>query len=164
MPYWSVAQTESQREDVAARFLKQNDYETYVPRIVVKTGARSRIVPLFPAYVFVRIIDRWWTIRWTVGVLRVLMADKQPAAINDNVIVAIQKREGENGLVKLPSLKSGQIVRIVRGSFADRVGVYDGMDGRDRVRILLDLLGRSVPVSVRASEIRPLVEATSSLP
>lgn len=165
MAFWSVAQTESQRESVAAKFLTQADYETYLPQIAIKNGARERVVPLFPAYLFIRIVDHWWTIRWTVGILRLLMSDDQPATIGDKTIAAIQKREGENGLVRLPKapgLQRGQSVRIMRGSFADRVGVFDGMAGQDRARVLLELLGRSVPVSVSASDIRS-IETISSL-
>jgi transcriptional antiterminator RfaH len=163
-PYWAVAQTESQRESIAATFLNQANYETYLPKIVVKTAARQRIVPLFPAYIFVRIVDQFWTVRWTIGVLRLIMADNHPAIVGDKIITAIRKREGENGLVRLPNIPSGprlgQQVRIIRGSFADRIGIYDGMHGPDRVRILLDLLGRSVPVSLPPIDIQPLVSSS----
>lgn len=161
MSYWAVAQTESQREHVAANFLRQNAYETYLPRIAAKTGARERVVPLFPTYLFVRIEERWWSIRWTIGVLRVLMSDEHPAVISDKTIRAIQRREGENGLVKLPKppgiFKQGDPV-VIRGdnSFSGLVGVFDGMAAHDRVRVLLVLMGRQVPISVRTVDIRPI--------
>lgn len=165
MAYWAVAQTESQREHVAANFLKQENYETYLPKISVKQGARERTVPLFPTYIFVRIEERWYSVRWTIGVLRVLMADDRPAMISDRVVCAIQRREGENGLVKLPKapgLKQGDRV-VIRGnnSFAGWVGVFDGMASTDRVRVLLNLMGRSVPISVASADIRPLEEPKS---
>ena len=159
MAFWSVVQTESQRESVAAKFLRQQGFESYLPRIAMKSSGRERIVPLFPAYLFVTIIDRWYSIRWTVGVLRILTVDGIPARIGDKVMAAIQKREGENGLIKLPQapgIRRGQPVRMVRGSFAERVGVYDGMSGPDRVRVLIELLGRSVPVSVAVGDIVPV--------
>ncbi len=160
MSYWAVAQTESQREHVAANFLRQNSYETYLPRIAAKAGARERVVPLFPTYIFVRIEERWWSIRWTIGVLRVLMSDDLPARIDDKLVCEIQKREGNNGLVKLPKppgLARGDCV-VIRGdsSFVGLVGIYDGMATHDRVRVLLDLMGRQVPISLRTSEVRPV--------
>lgn len=157
MAYWSVAQTESQREGVAANFLKQDLYETYLPKIATKAGSRERVVPLFPGYIFVLIEERWWSIKHTFGVLRVLMADERPANIDDKVVSAIRKREGDNGLVKLPKapgIQRGQAVTIRTGSFAGRVGVYDGMLGSDRARVLLSLLGRSVPVSLRVIDMQ----------
>ena len=156
MSFWSVVQTESQRENVAARFLKQGGFKSYLPRIAVKNGTRERIVPLFPAYLFVRVIDRWYPIRWTVAVLRVLTIDGLPARISDKIMTTIQRREGENGLIRLPTapgLSVGQSVRIIHGSFADRIGIYDGMSGPDRVRVLIDLLGRSVPVSIGVRDV-----------
>lgn len=156
MSFWSVVQTESQRESVATKFLRQGGYECYLPRIAVKQGVRERVVPLFPAYVFVRIIDRWYSIRWTVGVLRILTVDGLPATVSDKIMSAIQKREGENGLVKLPKkpgLRRGQLVRITRGAFEHRVGVYDGMSGHDRVKVLIELMGRPVPVSIATPDI-----------
>jgi transcriptional antiterminator RfaH len=159
MAYWAVAQTESQRENVAANFLKQNSYETYLPKVIAKAGARERVVPLFPTYIFVRIEEHWWSIRWTIGVLRVLMSDDRPAVIGDKLVCGIQKREGDNGLVKLPkppSIARGDQVEVHEGSFAGWLGVYDGMNGHDRVRVLLTLMGRQVAVSMRTSGIRPL--------
>jgi transcription antitermination factor NusG len=159
MSYWAVAQTESQREGVAANFLSQRAYETYLPKINIKSGSRERVVPLFPAYIFVRIVDRWYTARWSPGVLKILMADDRPAVISDKTVCAIQKREGENGLVKLPKPPGIQHVErvVIRdGSFAGRIGVYDGMIAHDRVRVLLNLMGRSVPVSVRTPDIGPV--------
>jgi len=150
--FWSVCQTESQRESVAKKFLKQAGYETYLPLIQVK----RRVLPLFPAYIFVRIVDRWYSIRWTVGVLRVLTVDGLPAQVSDKIMTAIQRREGENGLIKLPKkpgLQRGQRVRITRGAFENRVGVYDGMSGPDRVKVLIDLMGRDVPVSVATPDV-----------
>jgi len=113
MAYWSVAQTESQREGVAENFLKQKNYETYLPKIITKAGARERVVPLFPAYIFLRIEAGWYDARWSPGVLKILMADDCPAVISDKTVLAIQKREGENGLVRLP--KPPGLARAKRG-------------------------------------------------
>lgn len=155
MGYWSVAQTESQREGTAAKFLSQSSYETYLPKI---KSERGRTVPLFPTYLFVRIVDHWYSAQKTIGVIRLLMWGDQPAAIADKVVNGIMKREGDNGLVKLPKkpgLEAGQRVDIVRGSFAQHFAIYDGMAGHDRVRVLLSLMGRSVPVTLPIGDIRP---------
>ena len=157
MPFWSVVQTESQREHVAANFLKKSGFESYLPKIAVKNGiGRERIVPLFPAYLFVRIYEQWYGIRWTIGVIRLLTIDGLPAQIGDNIVNTIQKRENPNGIIRLPKpagLRRGQTVRISSGSFADHLGIFDGMTGPDRVRILIELLGRSVPVSVPKRDV-----------
>ena len=50
---------------LAANFLKQKSYETYLPKIITKAGARERVVPLFPGYIFVRIDIGWYEARWS---------------------------------------------------------------------------------------------------
>ena len=40
----------------------------------------------------------------------------------------------------------GERVRIVDGVFADSLGLFEGMADRERVAILLDLLGRKVRI------------------
>ena len=63
MVFWGVAQTESQREKTAEMFLKDDGYEIYLPKL----RASKREVPLFPGYLFVWIVDRWYSIENTIG-------------------------------------------------------------------------------------------------
>jgi transcriptional antiterminator RfaH len=42
----------------------------------------------------------------------------------------------------------GEALRVAAGPFADLVGIYEGMSGRDRVVLLLDMLGRKVKATV----------------
>jgi len=58
MSYWAVAQTEPMREHTVRLLLMRLGYETYAPRI----RHRKRIALLFPTYVFVRVIQRWYPI------------------------------------------------------------------------------------------------------
>ena len=151
--YWCVAQTQSQREKVAAEFLAAASYETYLPRILVKRG---REAPLFPGYLFVAIEEQWWAVRWSVAVVRLLMWDEQPARVPDKVVMGIRRREGADGLVRLPrvrGLQRGDAVRIVGGSFVGQLGLYEGMSGDARVCVLLELMGRKVPVSLGRADV-----------
>jgi transcription antitermination factor NusG len=154
MPYWSVAQCETHREPVAAQFLKAGGFECYFPRIKIQ----QRVAPLFPGYVFVQIVDRWWSISNTVGVIRLLNSGDRPARLRDEIVNSIKAKE-RNGLVKLPQrpgLKVGDKIRIIRGSFEGHLGIYAGMSGKARERILLELLGRHVTVELSAKDFQPL--------
>ena len=154
MSFWSVAQTESQRERTAQRFLEQNGFETYLPMIKVS----RRNVPLFPAYLFVRIVDRWYSIQHTIGVLQLLSSGELPSRLDDKVIAQIRGQE-RNGVVRLPKprgLQLGDRVVVLRGAFFDRVGLYDGQSSRDRQFVLLELLGRSVRVEVGKQDLRAI--------
>jgi transcriptional antiterminator RfaH len=154
MSFWSVCQTETNREATAVHFLDQQRFETYLPKI--KT--QRRLVPLFPSYVFVRIEDHWWSIANTIGVINLLMSGEQPAKLKDEIVNAIKAKE-KNGVVKLPEpkrIKRGDKIRIVRGSFGGHLAIFEGMSGNDRSRVLLDLLGRKVVVEIPKADLQQL--------
>ena len=154
-PYWTVAVAQTSREDFVQSLLKREGFEVYWPRI----RAGKKITALFPGYLMVRIVVRWYPIRWCPGVLKVLMAGDRPAKLSDSIVDEIKGRE-VRGFVKLPKppgLKNGDAVMVKSGVFAGRTAIYDGMSGSDRERILLDLLGQSVSVVVPIGCVEPLV-------
>ena len=95
---------------------------------------------------------QWYPVRWTDHVIRVLFAGDKPAQLPDKIVDEIRKRQ-IGGFVKLPPptrLKKGQQVRIIRGSFEGQVAVYEGMTGKDRERVLLDLWARKCQWNCRS--------------
>jgi len=151
---WWVVQAESRTENAVCALLAREKYECYYPRI----KHRGRIAPLFPGYMFVRATGQWYPVRWTNHVIRVLFAGDKPAQLPDKIVDEIRKRQ-IGGFVKLPPptrLKKGQKVRITRGSFEGHVAVYEGMTGKDRERVLLDLLGQKVSVELPDRDLEPL--------
>jgi transcriptional antiterminator RfaH len=67
------------------------------------------------------------------------------------VVSALKQREDDAGFITLehrPDFRVGQPIRVLEGVFTDCFGLYDGMPDRDRVAVLLDLLGRKVRVLV----------------
>lgn len=154
MSYWGIAQTHSQREGAAEDHLKRKGFEVYLPRIKVKKG---RIAPLFPGYLFVRINAVWYPILSTIGVMRLLRnGENEPSRIKDNILHNLQKSE-VRGIVKLPErLRPGDQVRILRGTFKGHIAIYDGMSGAERQRVLLELLGRKVPLEIHPDDLAEL--------
>ena len=153
-----MAQCYSQRESTADRLLKGKGFETYLPRIKeAAINCTRRIAPLFPGYLFVRINISWYPILATVGVLRLLRVGDEPCKIDDALVTRIQKQEFR-GLVRLPDtrLKIGDNVRILRGSFKDHIGVFAGMHGKARSKVLLELLGREVPIELSVDDLEAL--------
>src|SRR4030095_14508476 len=149
---WWVVQTEAQREHFVRLLLMRGGFESYGPRIKL----RGRIAMLFPAYLFVKPQERWYPVLWTPHVVRLLMSGERPAHLADDVIQAIRKRE-IGGFVRLPKyskmLIKGQNVLIAKGSFAGRIAIYDGMNSRERARVLLELLGRQVTIELPQTDI-----------
>jgi transcription antitermination factor NusG len=67
----------------------------------------------------------------------------------------IRSREDRRGFIRLPKKnhERGEKVRITRGMFLDHFGIYDGSSRKDRERVLLDILGRMVPVDVAPGDL-----------
>jgi transcription antitermination factor NusG len=158
MGFWTVVQTETRREFVAAEHLKRGGYEIYVPRIAeIRCNGVTRIYPLFPSYIFANIdLVNWTAIRWTVAVVRVLMnADQQPAKLPETVMNDLLERGDKTGLIQIPvkSWIAGETrLRIVRGSFRDFEAIYQS-SARDRVNVLLALMGQQINVELPRQDV-----------
>lgn len=162
---WHVAFTQPNAETRAAAHLANQDFPVYLPRFMKRRRIGRREIrgpsPLFPRYLFVGVDvghQRWRSINGTVGVSWLVCQGDRPAAIDASVIEAIAGREDEDGLIKLSPLRSfrpGEPVRIIGGVFTDQLGLYEGMADHDRVRILLDLLGRKVRVLIETDVVAP---------
>ena len=148
MSYWACAQLEANCERLALHCLELGGYSTYLPRIRERRRVNGRQVtvtpPLFPGYAFVLIELQWHAARWCPGVLKLVMGGDTPAKVPDPVILELRGRE-RNGLITLPpppDFHCGDRVRITRGIFAGRLGLYAGQRPHERVAVLLQILGR----------------------
>jgi len=145
--YWCAAQLVPQRDGLALNFLRQAGFETYAPRLrEPRTVAGRKVVRtplLFPSYCFVAIVLQWHTARWAPGVVRLIMDGIAPAVVPDGVIATLKAREVD-GLIELPrppKFRPGVRVRVLHGPLIGQVGLYAGMKPRQRVEVLLALLG-----------------------
>jgi transcriptional antiterminator RfaH len=72
------------------------------------------------------------------------------------VVERLQGMVGETGAMNwMPKLKPGDQVRIEDGPFAALVGTLERLDPSGRVRVLLDLLGREVSVTLSGEAVTP---------
>jgi transcriptional antiterminator RfaH len=146
-PYWACARLQPRREQLALHCLALAGYTTYFPQLRehrVSRGHKIEVRPaLFPGYCFVAIELQWHTARWAPGVVALIMNGSAPACVPDHVIAEIRGRE-RNGLIELPKppgLRAGDRVRITQGPFTAHLGLFKGMKPRERVEVLLTLLG-----------------------
>ncbi len=160
---WYAAFTQPNSELRSAVHLRNQGFSIYLPRLLRRRNHARRIeqiaVPLFPRYIFVGIdLDhqRWRSVNGTIGVSHLISCGERPTRVDERIIEAIAAREGADGFVRLSktqTFKPGQSVRVTCGAFADQLGLYEGMSDQDRVRILLDLLGRKVRVTIEADVV-----------
>ena len=160
---WYVAQTHPHGEAKASLHLRRQSFAVYLPRYLKQRRHARRIekiaAPLFPGYLFVSIdlaTQRWLSIDSTFGVTRLVRHDDRPAAVPQHVIDVLKHREDAGGFVQLdrrPRFSPGDKIRVVGGAFCDSVGLYEGLSSRERVAILLELLGRKVRIVLDSETI-----------
>jgi transcriptional antiterminator RfaH len=157
---WYVVQTQVNGETKAALNLIRQGYEIYLPRYLRRRrhARKADFVarPLFPRYLFVAVdvaTQRWRSIQSTFGVSHLVTDGSGPAVVPEGIVAALKAREDAKGLVKMdagPKFASGDKVRVLTGVFMDSAGVFDGVVDRDRVAILLEMLGGKVRVHLDA--------------
>jgi transcriptional antiterminator RfaH len=159
---WHVVHTHAHAESKAAAHLLRQGYEVYLPRYLKRRRHARRIdtvaAPVFPRYCFVaidRLAQRWRAICSTVGVAHLVCNGDEPAALPAVVVDEIRRREDERGFVRLDKARfaSGDRVRIIGGVFLDCVGLFQDIADRERVVVLLELLGRKVKVTLDGAEL-----------
>lgn len=164
MRRWYVAFTKAGGERLAETNLRRQGFEAYLPRVAKRRkGGRTGpavTIPLFPRYIFVRLdLDNepWQAVNSTLGISRLVAFGERPAAIADAVIADIRSREQEDGLVSLAQTERyepGEVVAIADGALEDRTGIFKCRTDKERVLVLLNLLGRELTVTVHADNIR----------
>lgn len=156
---WYVINTKPRSEQIVCRQLETKDLEFFFPKMVVtkkrRTTKAAVLEPVFPGYVFVRMIanpDAWSGLNWTPGVKKVLDFNGAPSAVPDGLIDALKKRMEKRGFIQ-PRVRfhAGDEVRVKDGSFWGLVGVVEeARSGKERVKILIDMLHYYARVEIDA--------------
>jgi transcriptional antiterminator RfaH len=87
--------------------------------------------------------------------VRIVLAGGVPAVVPEGVIMALKARE-TGGLIDLPrppKFHPGDRVRVLHGPFAGLTGLYHGQKPRERVEVLLAILGGAQRVTLAADAV-----------
>ena len=154
--------TKPRLEEVADENLQRQGYGTYLPRIegkIKRAGTVSRgPVAMFPRYMFIELeegVDNWAPIRSTRGVQHLVRFGLMPVPVPAELIEYLRGRENDQGYhdAVYPEIKAGDRVRITEGVMAGYEGICNARTGKERVEILLDLVGNANRVTVKTDEI-----------
>lgn len=163
MDGWYLVYSKSRQEDVAAQGLVEQGFTVYLPKLRIKRRRLGGMVeveePLFPRYLFVTPENREQSVspaRYTVGVQKVVRFGTDFLPVPQGVIDSLVSHEDpETGFHRLlaPALKRGDRLRIGSGIFQGIEGVFEAHAGRDRVVVLLDLLGQQTRAKIPLDEL-----------
>jgi transcriptional antiterminator RfaH len=167
-PAWYAVQCQPHGESRAALNLARQGFEAYCPRYL-KTRSHARqlrsvAAPFFPRYLFVNLdlaTQRWRSVNGTFGVSGLVGPRDHPSRVPEAIIDALRAREDENGYITVTypaeRWKAGDPVRITgRNAFHGCSGLFEGLNDEQRVRVLLDLLGRKVRVTLDIAGLEPV--------
>jgi transcription elongation factor/antiterminator RfaH len=160
---WFLAHTLPKSEWKAELHLGAQGFRTFQPQIrkTIRHARQLKTVraPLFPRYLFVILDlerDRWLSVRSSVGVSSLFSSrDGRPVPVPVGIVESLIERS-EDTVTRLDSnLVQGQQVRILTGPFADFVGMLERLNEAGRVRVLLEMMGTAVPVTLHRSALAP---------
>jgi transcriptional antiterminator RfaH len=152
--------THPHSEESAARHLAFQTFKTYLPmRLRTVRHARRFVTKrsaYFNRYLFVSLDvqqQRWRAINSTIGVVGLVMCNAMPLPVPPGIVEALISATDESGMLRPIALAPGQKVRVTAGAFLDQLGILDRLDGAGAVRVLLDIMNRSVPVQLFRDQI-----------
>jgi len=162
MTHWYALYTKPKKEHMVAAHLEEQGVEIYLPTVQRKVRRRDRPdrVVYFPCYLFARldftVVPRS-SIAWMPGIRRIVAFGEQPAVVADDLVRLIRSRLESIEEVGYGRLRQGDPVRIRSGPMRDLEAVFErAVPSADRVRILLEVMGRMTPVEIDYSDLEPL--------
>jgi transcription termination/antitermination protein NusG len=161
-PSWYAAHTCANHETKITAHLAARDIEHFLPTYMSVRRWRDRRItlsmPLFPGYVFVRILLRHkLLVEQVPGIARLVGFAGKPAPLPDEEIE--QLRAGLSRSTRAepcPFLTRGHRVRIKYGPFAGMAGILLRRKAKVRVVLSVELIQQSLVVEVDESDVESL--------
>ena len=164
---WYVIRTKPRCDRLAAASLERNGFDLFFPRVrVVKPRGRKVVSPLFPGYLFLHHdaeTHGWASVLRLPGILAWVKFGGVAPVVPDQVVDELAERvdaiNDDGGL--WTRFKRGDTVRVVTGKIDNLAEVVEAPGSpKDRVRVLLDFMGRLVPAVVSWEHLRPVTDAS----
>ncbi len=159
-----VVHTRPHQESRAELNLKRQGFIPWLPK-TKRARRRARRIdtifePLFPGYLFVEIDpakDDWAPINNTYGVKYLITDGKLPKFLPmefEESIRLVDAEETET-VYSTFDVRPGQRVKFVAGPFVDSIALVRKMLPKDRVKLLIEVLGGNVMATVPRRDVLP---------
>ena len=161
-PVWFCLKTQPKREHLAATALRrQFGIECFSPRLrfrrMTKRGPVWFVEAMFPGYLFAKFTysTQHRAVESSHGIRGIVRFGDRLATLPEPIIVALQSRVGLEEVVTVDSsIKIGQPVQITEGPFQGLEGVVTRLlSARERVRVLLEFLGRPLEMEISTARL-----------
>ena len=142
---------------------QMSDVEVFCPRVRFKRQTRQGLVwvteAMFPSYLFAHfdLEERHRQVRYSHCVIGIVQFGNRYPIIEEGTLVFLRNQTGVAEVKELTyEFSQGDQVKVVGGVFAGLEAVVTQiLSAKERVRILMDFLGRPMEAEVERSSILP---------
>ena len=149
---WVVVQVKPNEHAIAARNLRQQNFEVFAPMVHTRTRRTLRSNLMFSGYIFANIdpsrAPHWSAVNGTRGVIRVItMASGKPAILPEGWVRDL-RLQGDSYMrpSETNSLKRGDMVEFIAGPFKGARGTCQEINKKS-ISLLFSLLGEEKQIS-----------------
>lgn len=161
---WIALYTKANQESLAVTHIERQEFEAYCP-MILRTRRHARKVeqvkrPLFPSYIFVRLnrdMDQWRPLLSTRGVQSLVRFGDKLGFLPDSFVENLRAHDQAGDLLQevAPKIKPGDEVTLTEGPFQNVIAKVLSLPEKERVWVLLDMMGQQVRVSQSISALIP---------
>ena len=164
--YWFCLKAQPKHEHIAAASLRRNmGLECLSPRIRFRKNTRRGPVwfveAMFPGYLFARFVfsEVHRQVQAAHGVSTIVRFGSRVASIPEATIASLREISGDEELVVFnPEPRVGDEVQIAEGALLGLEAVVTQvLPARERVKVLIEFLGRTVEAEISAPRVIPNV-------
>ncbi len=162
--HWYCLRTKPKTERITSRMLRaEAEIEVFCPFIRFERARRSGRLwvteAMFPGYVFARFryLAQFRQVQASRGVMKIVNFGGQPAVVPDDIVGDLRSSVKDEEIVVIESaVEVGEEVNVVEGPFRGIKAVVSRvMPGRERVALLLEVLGMEREVEVGLKAVLP---------
>ena len=160
---WYAIHTKPRQEQRALLNLQQQGYQCFLPMFTAEKLSRAKLVlkdePLFPRYLFIcldagRTGLGWSAIRSTLGVSGLVTFGNTPARIAAHLIESLRAYQQYETQTPQRLFNNGDRLEIIDGPFSGFEAIYQLQSGQDRAMVLIEWLGKSIPLQLTPASMR----------
>jgi transcriptional antiterminator RfaH len=157
---WLIAQLKPNSHDLAIRNLERQGFETFMPKMKTTVIKEDRFIYrnvfVFPGYIFIGFDSQniiWTKINSTYGISKVLVLNKKPSEISNNLILALKQRYGVNiDQTSKENFGKGDNIRFDTGPFSDLIARVEDVDEKNRIWLIFEAMGGYRKLKLKQTE------------
>jgi transcriptional antiterminator RfaH len=171
---WFLVYTKTREEKRAQKHLENQGFETFLPMFASERTKKSKsfsLKPIFPRYLFAKFNvekDNWAHIKSTRGVSHIVMFGGKLTEVPNTVVDYLKTRVDDHHIVMLQATRQefqkGEKLVINKGLLQGKEATFLSMSGKERVRILLQLMSELLVAEIPGHNVeRKVIGETFTL-